>query len=156
MKTLDESTRSALANHRKGINQDAEISARVDGSDTLTSKYLNRMNQKQLARSIGAPPDEFARTLWVGGVEDTVKEEHLLRKLSELAGELESLRMVKQAKCAFVTYANQTSAFADGNKLFENLEVGGKSLSVRWAKPKAKRAGGEKVDGPSAKRVRTV
>ena len=53
-----------------------------------------------------------------------------------------------------MTYANQTSAIA-GNKLFENLEVGGKSL-VRWAKPKAKRAGGEKVDGPSAKRVRTV
>lgn len=153
MKTLDKDTRSALADHRKGVNQDAEISARVDGSDSLSSKYLDRMNQKQLVRSIGVPPDESVCTLWIGGVDDGVAEEQLSSKLLEVAGEYESVRMVKQAKCAFVTYKDQTIAVAAGNKLFDNMNLGGKQLSVRWAKPKAKRADGGQ-DGPSAKRSR--
>jgi pre-mRNA-splicing factor RBM22/SLT11 len=152
MKTIDKETRSALADHRKGISQEDEIRARVDGSDSLSGKYLDRMNQKQLVKSIGVPPDSSVATLWVGGVEDSVAEDDLSSKLLEVAGEYESLRMVKQAKCAFVTYTSQSAAVAAGNKLFQSVEMGGKQLTVCWAKPKAKRSAGD--GGPPAKKSR--
>ena len=56
--------------------------------------------------------------------------------------------MVKQAKCAFVTYTSQSAA-ATGNKLFQSVEMGGKQLTVCWAKPKRK---GYRGRGPPAKK----
>ena len=72
MKTIDKDT-LRLADHRKGISQEDEI--RASGRLRLLSgKYLDRMNQKQLVKSIGVPPDSSVATLWVGGVEDNVAE----------------------------------------------------------------------------------
>ena len=158
MKSLDTATRDALQNCKKGLNQESEIASRVHGTDSLTSKYLNKMNQKKLSKSIGAPPDSEVGTLWIGGVDETIAKDDLSSKLLEVAGEYDSLRVVNQAKCAFVTYSDQTAAIAAGNKLYQNFNLGGKDLSVRWAKPKVKKRSseddGNSGAGPSAKRSR--
>lgn len=161
MKTLDDETRDALKNNRKGVNQDAEIQARVDGTDSLSSKYLHQSNMKKLTSTsgMGAPPDDQVATLWIGGVEETVSEDELSGVLLRLAGEMKSLRLVRSAKCAFVAYATQEVAVSAANTLSQSLEVNGKSLPVKWAKPKAKgkakAAGGNSSGEAPAKKRRT-
>ena len=139
MKSLDQETRDALANHRKGRNTEEAIRSRVDGSDELTSKYINKENRKKLAAGVGEPPDGDVCTLWLGGVEADVTEEELNSELLKRAGEMKGLRMVPAAKCAFVSYATQEGAIEASNTLFNTLEVKGKLLQIRWAKPKTSR-----------------
>ena len=153
MKTLDIETRNALKNARKGVNQEAEIQARVDGSDSLSKKYLHKANRKKLDSSVGAPPDDNVATLWIGGVEEIISEEELSSVLLRLAGEIKSLRVLRAAKCAFVSYASQADAVAAANALWGKLEINGNSLSVKWAKPKAK-APGAPGDAPATKKRR--
>lgn len=159
MKTLDDETREALKNSRKGVNHDADIRSRVDGTDSLSARYIHESNMKKIGSGVGAPPDSQVTTLWIGGIEESVSQYELSSVLLRLAGEMKNLRLVTSAHCAFVTYATQADAVSAANTLFQNLEIKGKSLPVKWAKPKGKSnlkaASSSRDDEVPAKKRRT-
>jgi len=79
--------------------------------------------------------------LWVGGLSDDIAEPQIRAAFFPF-GELSSIRVIAEKKCAFVTFMRRTSAEAAANKLYNSLNISGKNLRLAWGKRQTTRGSG--------------
>jgi pre-mRNA-splicing factor RBM22/SLT11 len=92
--------------------------------------------------SLAPPDDETIRTLYIGGLDNRVSEQDL-RDQFYAHGEIESIRMVIQRACAFVTYTTREGAEKAAEELANKLVIKGVRLKLMWGKPQAQRPDGD-------------
>ncbi|KAJ9552361.1 hypothetical protein OSB04_016406 [Centaurea solstitialis] len=110
-------------------------------NDPVALKLLNKAGDMP---SLEPPEDESIRTLYVGGLDARVSEQDL-RDNFYAHGEIESVKMVLQRACAFVTYTTREGAEKAADELSNKLVVKGLRLKLMWGRPQAPRVEGEAV-----------
>ncbi|MCI22609.1 zinc finger CCCH domain-containing protein 40-like, partial [Trifolium medium] len=75
-------------------------------NDPVAMKLLGKAGEMT---SLEVPEDESIKTLYVGGLDARVTEQDL-RDNFYAHGEIESVKMVLQRACAFVTYTTREGA----------------------------------------------
>jgi pre-mRNA-splicing factor RBM22/SLT11 len=86
--------------------------------------------------SLTPPDDESIKTLYIGGLDSRITEQDL-RDQFYAHGEIESIRMVLQRACAFVTYTTREGAEKAAEELANKLVIKGVRLKLMWGKPQA-------------------
>ncbi|OIV90476.1 hypothetical protein TanjilG_18660 [Lupinus angustifolius] len=86
--------------------------------------------------SLEAPEDESIKTLYVGGLDARVTEQDL-RDNFYAHGEIESIKMVLQRACAFVTYTTREAAEKAAEELSNKLVIKGLRLKLMWGRPQS-------------------
>ncbi|XP_016432653.1 zinc finger CCCH domain-containing protein 49-like [Nicotiana tabacum] len=102
-------------------------------NDPVALKLLNKVGEMP---SLEAPDDESIRTLYVGGVDARITEQDL-RDHFYAHGEIESIKMVVQRGCAFVTYTTREGAEKAAEELANKLVIKGLRLKLLWGRPQA-------------------
>lgn len=115
-------------------------------NDPVAAKLLRKAGEMP---SLAAPDDMSIKTLYVGGLVDRVTEEDLKDQFYSY-GEIESIRMVPQRACAFVTYTTREGAEKAAEQLANKLVINGLRLKLMWGRPQVAKAelenAGEKDD----------
>lgn len=102
-------------------------------NDPVALKLLNKAGEMP---SLEPPEDESIRTLYVGGLDARVSEQDLKDNFYA-HGEIESIRMVLQRACAFVTYTTREGAEKAAEELSNKLVIKGLRLKLMWGRPQA-------------------
>ena len=84
--------------------------------------------------SLNPPDDESVKTLYVGGLDARITEQDLKDQFYA-HGEIESIRLVPQRACAFVSYTTREAAEKAAEELSNRLIVKGLRLKLMWGKP---------------------
>lgn len=100
--------------------------------------------------SLVPPEDESIRTLYVGGLDPRISEQDLKDNFYAF-GEIESIRLVLQRACAFVTYTTREGAEKAAEELSNKLVIKGVRLKLMWGKPQAPKPESESQDDEAAK-----
>lgn len=108
-------------------------------NDPVALKLLNKAGEMP---SLEPPEDESIRTLYVGGLDARVSEQDL-RDNFYSHGEIESVKMVLQRACAFVTYTTREGAEKAAEELSNKLVIKGLRLKLMWGRPQAPKTDGE-------------
>lgn len=82
------------------------------------------------------PVDKSIVTLWLGNVEPEMTEADI-RAVIYPYGQIAAFHIVRSARCAFVEYVDREAAEGAAAQLYNACMVGGRALSVNWARPKA-------------------
>lgn len=119
-------------------------------NDPVAAKLLRKAGEMP---SLAPPEDMSIKTLYVGGLIDRVTEEDL-KVQSYSYGEIESIRMVRQRACAFVTYTTREGAEEAADHLANKLVINGLRLKLMWQRPQIAKAemeaaGGKNEEGTS-------
>ncbi|KAI7983870.1 Zinc finger CCCH domain-containing protein 40 [Camellia lanceoleosa] len=144
-----ECTRGAECPYRHEMPETGELSQqnikdRYYGvNDPVALKLLNKAGEMP---SLEPPDDESIKTLYVGGLDARVTEQDL-RDNFYAHGEIESVRMVLQRACAFVTYTTREGAEKAAEELSNKLVIKGLRLKLMWGRPQAPKPEGESSDG---------
>ena len=105
-------------------------------NDPVASKLLRKAGEMP---SLAPPDDESIRTLYVGGLDQRVTEDDL-RDFFYAYGEVESIRLVAQRACAFVTYTTREAAEKAAENLANKLVIKGLRLKLMWGRPQMPRS----------------
>ncbi|KAG6498170.1 zinc finger CCCH domain-containing protein 40-like isoform X2 [Zingiber officinale] len=116
-------------------------------NDPVAMKLLNKAGEMP---SLNPPDDESIKTLYVGGLDARVSEQDL-RDNFYAHGEIESIRMVLQRACAFVTYTTREAAERAAEELANKLVIKGVRLKLMWGRPQAPKPEGETSDDDAAR-----
>ncbi|KAL1368382.1 hypothetical protein HN51_022517 [Arachis hypogaea] len=100
-------------------------------NDPVALKLLGKAGEMT---SLEAPEDESIKTLYVGGLDARVTEQDL-RDHFYAHGEIESIKMVLQRACAFVTYTTREGAEKAAEELSNKLVIKGLRLKLMWGRP---------------------
>ncbi|KAL1183374.1 hypothetical protein V6Z11_A02G179000 [Gossypium hirsutum] len=144
-----ECTRGAECPYRHEMPEAGELSQqnikdRYYGvNDPVALKLLNKAGEMP---SLEAPEDESIKTLYVGGLDKRITEQDL-RDNFYAHGEIESIKMVLDKACAFVTYTTREGAEKAAEELSSKLVIKGLRLKLMWGKPQAPRPESETSDG---------
>ncbi|OMO90527.1 hypothetical protein COLO4_19088 [Corchorus olitorius] len=95
-------------------------------NDPVALKLLNKAGEMP---SLEPPEDESIRTLYVGGLVKKINEQDL-RDNFYAHGEIESVKMVLDKACAFVTYTTREGAEKAAEELSNKLVVKGLRLKL--------------------------
>ncbi|KAK8973866.1 hypothetical protein V6N11_013023 [Hibiscus sabdariffa] len=112
-------------------------------NDPVALKLLNKVVEMP---SLEAPEDESIKTLYVGGLDKRITEQDL-RDNFYAHGEIESIKMVLDKACAFVTYTTREGAEKAAKELSSKLVIKGLRLKLMWGKPQAPRPNSETSGG---------
>ncbi|KAL6501289.1 hypothetical protein OROHE_024936 [Orobanche hederae] len=104
-------------------------------NDPVAHKLLNKAGEMP---SLEPPEDESIRTLYVGGLDARITEQDL-RDNFYAHGEIESVKMVLQRACAFVTYTTREGAEKAAEELSNKLVIKGLRMKLLWGRPQAQR-----------------
>ncbi|KVI11053.1 zinc finger CCCH domain-containing protein 49-like [Cynara cardunculus var. scolymus] len=110
-------------------------------NDPVALKLLNKAGDMP---SLEPPDDESIRTLYVGGLDARISEQDL-RDNFYAHGEIESVKMVLQRACAFVTYTTREGAEKAAEELSNKLVIKGLRLKLMWGRPQVLKPEGEMV-----------
>ncbi|PKU84628.1 zinc finger CCCH domain-containing protein 40-like [Dendrobium catenatum] len=102
-------------------------------NDPVALKLLGKAGEMS---SLAPPDDETIKTLYVGGLDARITEQDL-RDNFYACGEIESIRMVSQRACAFVSYTTREGAEKAAEELSNKLVIKGLRLKLMWGKPQA-------------------
>lgn len=102
-------------------------------NDPVAARLLNKAGEMP---SLVPPEDEGIKTLYVGGLDSRVTEADLKDNFYAY-GEIESIRLVFQRACAFVTYTTREGAEKAAENLSNKLVIKGLRLKLLWGKPQA-------------------
>mmetsp|Transcript_8956 Transcript_8956/g.32974 ORF Transcript_8956/g.32974 Transcript_8956/m.32974 type:complete len:457 (-) Transcript_8956:2072-3442(-) len=120
-------------------NVDQQIKNRYHGvNDALASKIIKGVGEEKL-EPLTPPDDETITTLFVGGVPEEVSEQDL-KDAMYIHGEIASVRIIREKKCAFVTFSDRQGAEKAAQELAHKLVVKGFYLKLMWGRPRAPRA----------------
>jgi len=109
-------------------------------NDPVAEKMMRRAAGSDAGAALTAPEDASITTLFVGGLDERVDEEALKDHFYPF-GELASIRVVRERKCAFVTFAARAAAEKAAEGLGGGqLVVKGLRLKLMWGKPVARAA----------------
>ncbi|KAL7199264.1 hypothetical protein ACSBR2_021532 [Camellia fascicularis] len=111
-------------------------------NDPVAVKLLNKAGEMP---SLEAPDDESIKTLYVGGLDARITEQDL-RDNFYAHGEIESVRIVLQRACAFVTYTTREGAEKAAEELSNKLVIKGLRLKLMWGRPQAPKPESEVSD----------
>ncbi|KAH8963752.1 hypothetical protein BDL97_04G029100 [Sphagnum fallax] len=100
-------------------------------NDPVAAKLLRKAGEMP---SLVPPEDMNIRTLYVGGLDERVSEEDLKDQFYGY-GEIESIRMVPQRACAFVTYTSREGSEKAADNLANKLVIKGLRLKLMWGRP---------------------
>ncbi|XP_064946783.1 zinc finger CCCH domain-containing protein 40-like [Musa acuminata AAA Group] len=148
-----ECTRGAECPYRHEMPETGELSQqnikdRYYGvNDPVALKLLSKAGEMP---SLEPPEDESIKTLYVGGLDARVSEQDL-RDNFYAHGEIESIRMVLQRACAFVTYTTREAAEKAAEELVNKLVIKGLRLKLMWGRPQAPKPEGETQDDDAAR-----
>jgi len=108
-------------------------------NDPVAEKMMRRAAGAGAAGAALTPPEDASvTTLFVGGLDERVDEEALKDHFYPF-GELASIRVVRDRKCAFVTFAERAAAEKAADGLGGGqLVVKGLRLKLMWGKPVAR------------------
>ncbi|KAK9120402.1 hypothetical protein Syun_018019 [Stephania yunnanensis] len=123
--------------------------ASVKVNDPVALKLLNKAGEMP---SLVPPEDESIKTLYVGGLNERISEQDL-RDQFYAHGEIESVRMVLQRACAFVTYTTREAAEKAAEELSNKLVIRGLRLKLLWGKSLAAKAELENHDDEAARQA---
>lgn len=112
-------------------------------NDPVAAKLLRKAGEMP---SLIPPEDENIRTLYVGGLDQRVTEDDL-KDFFYAYGEIESIRMVSQRACAFVSYTNREGAEKAAENLANKLVIKGLRLKLMWGKPQVPKSELENLGG---------
>ncbi|GAU46713.1 hypothetical protein TSUD_135380 [Trifolium subterraneum] len=101
-------------------------------NDPVAMKLLGKAGEMT---SLEVPEDESIKTLYVGGLVDARVTEQDLRDNFYAHGEIESVKMVLQRACAFVTYTTREGAEKAAEELSNKLVIKGLRLKLMWGRP---------------------
>jgi pre-mRNA-splicing factor RBM22/SLT11 len=111
-------------------------------NDPVAEKMLRRAAASGADKALEPPEDPSVTTLFVGGLDERIDEESLKDHFYPF-GEIASIRVVRDRKCAFVTFAARSAAEKAAEGLGGGaLVVKGLRLKLMWGKPVAKREPG--------------
>lgn len=116
-------------------------------NDPVAMKLLSKAGEMP---SLNPPEDESIKTLYVGGLDARISEQDL-RDHFYAHGEIESIRMVLQRACAFVTYTTREAAERAAEELANKLVIKGLRLKLMWGRPQAPKPEGETQDDDAAR-----
>lgn len=114
-------------------------------NDPVALKLLGKAGEMP---SLEPPEDESIRTLYVGGLDARITEQDL-RDHFYAHGEIESVKMVLQRACAFVTYTTREGTERAAEELANKLVIKGLRLKLLWGKPQASKPESEGSDQAS-------
>ncbi|KAF5781779.1 putative transcription factor C3H family [Helianthus annuus] len=106
-------------------------------NDPVALKLLNKAGDMP---ALEPPDDESIRTLYVGGLDARISEQDLRDEFYS-HGEIESIKMVVQKACAFVTYTTREGAEKAAEELSNKLVVKGLRLKLMWGRPQVAKDG---------------
>ncbi|XP_068635616.1 zinc finger CCCH domain-containing protein 40-like [Aristolochia californica] len=102
-------------------------------NDPVALKLLGKAGEMP---SLIPPDDESIKTLYIGGLDGRVTEQDL-RDRFYVHGEIESIRLVPQRACAFVSYTTREGAEKAAEELSNKLVINGVRLKLMWGRPQA-------------------
>ncbi|XP_047981213.1 zinc finger CCCH domain-containing protein 40-like [Salvia hispanica] len=111
-------------------------------NDPVAMKLLSKAGEMP---SLEPPDDESIRTLYVGGLDARITEQDL-RDNFYAHGEIESVKMVLQRACAFVTYTTREGAEKAAEELANKLVIKGLRMKLLWGRPQAPKLDSEGSD----------
>lgn len=106
-------------------------------NDPVAEKLLAKAKDMP---SLAPPEDETISTLYIGGLQDTIDQKDL-EDTFYAYGELASVRLIKDRKCAFVTYTDRHGAEKAAGALHNKLMIKGVRCKLMWGKPARPMAG---------------
>ncbi|KAF9598524.1 hypothetical protein IFM89_028056 [Coptis chinensis] len=148
-----ECTRGAECPYRHEMPITGELSQQnikdryYGNNDPVAMKLLNKAGEMP---SLMPPDDESIKTLYVGGLDDRITEQDL-RDHFYAHGEIESVRMVLQRACAFVTYTTREGAEKAAEELSNKLVIKGLRLKLLWGRSQIAKAELENHDDEAAR-----
>ncbi|PIA54424.1 hypothetical protein AQUCO_00900759v1 [Aquilegia coerulea] len=148
-----ECTRGAECPYRHEMPVTGELSQQnikdryYGNNDPVALKLLNKAGEMP---SLMPPDDESIKTLYVGGLDDRITEQDL-RDQFYAHGEIESVRMVLQRACAFVTYTSREGAEKAAEELSNKLVIKGLRLKLLWGRSQTAKAELENHDDEAAR-----
>lgn len=102
--------------------------------DPVAEKILRLAASRSKAESIEPPADPSITTLHVGGLTKDINSQDL-RDAFYGFGELLCVKMCRSQSCAFLCYAQRSSAEEAIKHMHSNLVIKGTKLRLAWAKP---------------------
>ncbi|XP_014519148.1 zinc finger CCCH domain-containing protein 40-like isoform X1 [Vigna radiata var. radiata] len=111
-------------------------------NDPVALKLLGKAGEMT---TLEAPEDESIKTLYVGGLDARVTEQDL-RDHFYAHGEIESIKMVLQRACAFVTYTTREGAEKAAEELCNKLVIKGLRLKLMWGRPQTSKPESDSSD----------
>ncbi|KAG7637882.1 putative transcription factor C3H family [Arabidopsis thaliana] len=100
-------------------------------NDPVALKLLGKAGEMGTLES---PEDQSIKTLYVGGLNSRVLEQDI-RDQFYAHGEIESIRILAEKACAFVTYTTREGAEKAAEELSNRLVVNGQRLKLTWGRP---------------------
>ncbi|KAJ7521479.1 hypothetical protein O6H91_19G056200 [Diphasiastrum complanatum] len=100
-------------------------------NDPVAAKLLRKAGEMP---SLIPPEDMNIRTLYVGGLDQRISEDDLKDQFYAY-GEIESIRLVPQRACAFITYTNREASEKAAEHLANKLVIKGLRLKLMWGRP---------------------
>jgi len=102
-------------------------------NDPVAKKILGRADN---IKNIQAPDDHTITSLFITGVEASIKE-HDLRDFFYAYGEIKSIVVNSTNKTAFINYTSRESAELAISKAIGGINIKGTFLKAKWGKPQA-------------------
>ena len=123
---------------RIGGNIEGDIKKRYYGQGDEHAEHLVRRAEERAGSEppLVPPQDATITTLFVGGVAPEVTEGDL-RETFGAHGEIDSVRVVQDKRCAFVTFKRREGAEDAAKELHNLLVINGCALRLQWGRPKA-------------------
>lgn len=117
-------------------------------NDPVAAKMMQRASEMP---TLAPPPDPTITTLYVGGLEPTLGvTEQDLQDTFYGYGEVQSVRLITDRKCAFVTYATRAGAEKAAAELCNALVLKGSRCKLMWGKPSRQQGQLPPADGAGA------
>lgn len=101
--------------------------------DPVAEKMMERVDQLP---KMAPPEDPSITTLFIGGVSNDVTEEDI-RDQFYAFGEIESIKVVPEKTCGFVTYVCRSDAERAIDTLANRLILKGSKCHLTWGRPRA-------------------
>lgn len=105
-------------------------------NDPVADKLLKRAATMPKLES---PEDKTITTLYIGNINEHITEVDIRDNFYHY-GEIRSVSLVPRQQCAFVQFTKRSAAELAADKTFNKLVLGGKRLSIKWARSQAKQS----------------
>jgi pre-mRNA-splicing factor RBM22/SLT11 len=107
--------------------------------DKCQFKHEIKLENSQKSQEYKAPIDKSIKTIYIKNVDSEITEGDIREEMYAF-GEIESLVILRRAKCAFLTFGSRVSAEMAVETFINNFEIKGHSLKVQWGKSKNQKA----------------
>jgi pre-mRNA-splicing factor RBM22/SLT11 len=109
-------------------------------NDPVAEKMLKRAEKMP---KLEPPPDKTITTLYIGGIDDRMKEQDL-RDYFYQFGEIRSITIASSKNCGFVCYTTRAAAEYAAERAFNKAIIKGKRVKILWGKSQEELSAGKR------------